>query len=127
MDNEFRLPAYLPQTICGIAKVVKMWATAKATHPQFFWNVQNGINTQIQHQSITTDFPLRYKDTKNHRNTQTQAAKKLRNTGQLCNCCATPHKTKRQPIENQLIIFSHREPVGSRTPIEGTGILYSIH
>ena len=117
MDNEFRLPAYLPQTICGIAKVVKMWATAKATPHNSFGMLQNGINTQIQHQSITTDFPLRYKDTKSHRNTQTQAAKKLRNTGQLCNCCATPYKTKRQPIENQLIAHFQGTPAGNRTQI----------
>lgn len=97
---------------CGIAKVVKMWATTKATPHNSFGMLQNGINTQVQHQSITTDFPLHHKDTKKHRNTQTQAAKKLRNTGQLCNCCATPRKTKRQPTETQLIIFLHREPVG---------------
>ena len=31
----------------------------------------------------------------------------------------------RENKNRQIVVY--REPVGSRTPIEGTGILYSIH
>ena len=36
-------------------------------------------------------------------------------------------KEKRQPSDCQVVAVFVGEPVGSRTPIEGTGILYSIH